>query len=137
MSKLVRRRWESDLHLGPAPTGPGLLRLRSVRARPARWVGRSAWTATSPPTWPTPRRPSPRFDAEAVALADTEALARLLLRAESVASSKIEGLEVGGRRLLQAEAARALGEDAARRHRDRGARQHPRDDLGARPSRPR
>jgi Fic family protein len=53
-----------------------------------------------------------RFDAKAVALADTEALARLLLRAESVASSKIEGLEVGGRRLLRAEAASALGEDA-------------------------
>jgi len=53
-----------------------------------------------------------RFDAKAVALADTEALARLLLRAESVASSKIEGLEVGGRRLLRAEAASDLGEDA-------------------------
>ena len=47
---------------------------------------------------------------KAVALADTEALARLLLRAESVASSKIEGLEVGGRRLLRAEAASDLGE---------------------------
>jgi Fic family protein len=54
-----------------------------------------------------------RFDAKAVALADTEALARLLLRAESVASSKIEGLEVGGRRLLRAEAASALGEEAS------------------------
>ncbi|HEY8744236.1 MAG TPA: Fic/DOC family N-terminal domain-containing protein, partial [Chloroflexota bacterium] len=43
-------------------------------------------------------------------LVETEALARLLLRAESVASSKIEGLEVGGRRLLRAEAARMLGE---------------------------
>lgn len=43
-------------------------------------------------------------------LQNTEALARLLLRAESVASSKIEGLEVGGRRLLHAEAARQLGE---------------------------
>ena len=53
-----------------------------------------------------------RFDAKAVALADTEALARLLLRAESIASSKIEGLEIGGRRLLRAEAATALGEDA-------------------------
>jgi len=53
-----------------------------------------------------------RFDAKAIALADTEALARLLLRAESVASSRIEGLEVGGRRLLQAEAAAAIGEDA-------------------------
>src|SRR6516165_4668502 len=53
-----------------------------------------------------------RFDALATALADTEALARLLLRAESVASSRIEGLEVGGRRLLRAEAAQALGDRA-------------------------
>jgi Fic family protein len=53
------------------------------------------------------------FDAHAVALADTEALARLLLRAESVASSRIEGLEVGGRRLLHAEMASALGDAAA------------------------
>ena len=45
------------------------------------------------------------------ALADTEALARLLLRAESVASSRIEGLVVGGRRLLRADAARQLGEE--------------------------
>src|ERR1700735_2537252 len=42
-----------------------------------------------------------RLNAEASALADTEALARLLLRAESVASSRIEGLEVGARRLLR------------------------------------
>lgn len=53
-----------------------------------------------------------RFDARATALADTEALARLLLRAESVASSKIEGLEVGARRLLRVEAARGLGDEA-------------------------
>ena len=52
-----------------------------------------------------------RLDAAAGALADTEALARLLLRAEAVASSRIEGLEVGGRRLLRAQAARQLGED--------------------------
>jgi Fic family protein len=51
-----------------------------------------------------------RMNAEALALADTEALARLLLRAESVASSRIEGLEIGARRLLRAEAARDLGE---------------------------
>ncbi|HEX9969177.1 MAG TPA: Fic/DOC family N-terminal domain-containing protein, partial [Acidimicrobiales bacterium] len=49
-------------------------------------------------------------DAEAAvarlnAEADTEALARLLLRTESVASSYIEGLQIGGRRLLRAEAA--------------------------------
>jgi Fic family protein len=51
-----------------------------------------------------------RLNSEVKALVDTEALARLLLRAESVASSWIEGLEVGGRRLLRAEAARELGE---------------------------
>jgi Fic family protein len=46
----------------------------------------------------------------ASSLANTEALARLLLRAEAVASSHIEGLVIGGRRLLRAEAADALGE---------------------------
>ncbi len=50
-----------------------------------------------------------RLDVEASALIDTEALARLLLRAESVASSRIEGLEIGARRLLRAEADRAVG----------------------------
>ena len=51
-----------------------------------------------------------RLDASATALSSTDALARLLLRAESVASSRIEGLEIGGRRLLRADAARQLGE---------------------------
>lgn len=51
-----------------------------------------------------------RLNVEASSLVDTEALARILLRAESVASSKIEGLQVGARRLLRAEAARGLGE---------------------------
>ncbi len=39
-----------------------------------------------------------------------EAIARLLLRAEAVGSSRIEELVVGEKRLLRAEAARALGE---------------------------
>jgi Fic family protein len=51
-----------------------------------------------------------RLNAEAKALLDTEAVARLLVRAEAVASSRIEGLEVGGRRLLKAEASRAMGD---------------------------
>jgi Fic family protein len=51
------------------------------------------------------------MDTEASALVDTEALARILLRAECVASSRIEGLEVGARRLLRAEAAIDLGEE--------------------------
>lgn len=46
-----------------------------------------------------------RLDTRAGALADSEALARILLRAESVASSRIEGLAIGPRRLLRAEAA--------------------------------
>ena len=50
-----------------------------------------------------------RFDERARALVDTEVLARILLRAESVASSRIEGLEIGPRRLLRAEAAREMG----------------------------
>ncbi len=49
-----------------------------------------------------------RLNARVHALVDTEALARILLRAEAVASSRIEGLEVGPRRLLHAEAARSL-----------------------------
>ena len=51
------------------------------------------------------------LDTQASALIDTEALARILLRAESVASSRIEGLEVGARRLLRAEAALSLGDE--------------------------
>jgi Fic family protein len=50
------------------------------------------------------------LDSQASTLADTEALARILLRAECVASSRIEGLEVGARRLLRAEAALELGD---------------------------
>ncbi len=44
-----------------------------------------------------------------------EGIARFLLRAESVASSKIEGLEAGPRRLVEAEAAVALGGRSADR----------------------
>lgn len=44
-----------------------------------------------------------RFNAEASSLVSTEALARILLRAESVASSRIEGLRIGARRILRAE----------------------------------
>ena len=47
-----------------------------------------------------------RLNGEATSLVDTEAIARLLLRAEAVASSRMEGLQVGARRLLREEAAR-------------------------------
>lgn len=55
-----------------------------------------------------------RLNTSAVTLADTEALARLLLLAEAVGSSHIEGLVVGGRRLLRLEVASELGSDGAR-----------------------
>lgn len=50
-----------------------------------------------------------RLDMGAKALTNTESLARLLLRAESVASSHIEGLRVSPQRLLRADVARAAG----------------------------
>src|SRR5207245_509487 len=49
-----------------------------------------------------------RLNLEARSLINSEALARILLRAEAVASSRIEGLEVGSRRLLKAQAARGI-----------------------------
>ena len=52
-----------------------------------------------------------RLNREGDALVDSEALARLLLRAEAVASSRIEGLEIGGRRLLKAQLAREMKDD--------------------------
>lgn len=51
------------------------------------------------------------LDRNATVLAGTEALARLLLRAESIASSHIEGLQIGAKRLLGADAARNAGDD--------------------------
>ncbi len=49
-----------------------------------------------------------KLNVTATTLVDSEALARLLLRAEAVASSRIEGFEIGPRRLIRAEAARVL-----------------------------
>lgn len=49
------------------------------------------------------------LDARATHLSNTEPLARLILRAEAVASSKIEGLEMSVRRLLEYEALDELG----------------------------
>lgn len=110
MSKVLRRRWRSE-------SASGLPRRDRVSCdyeaylpdhlvgRAVRLDGEVAADVTDAETAIT------RFDAEAAALADTEALARLLLRAEAVASSRMEGLEVGGRRLLRAEAARSHGRE--------------------------
>ncbi len=50
-----------------------------------------------------------RLNGRVPTLASLEAVARFLLRAEAVASSRIEGLTLNARRLAQAEAAQALG----------------------------
>jgi len=109
LADLVRRRWESDLSSGlprrdrlgcdyeaylPDPLAGRQWHLDAATAADVV----DAEVAIS------------RLDREAAALRGTEVLARILLRAESVASSRIEGLEVGGRRLLQAEAARGFDE---------------------------
>ena len=109
MSKVLRRRWQSSLDSGLSRKDrqgceyeayvPDLLVGRTFRLDGS--VAADVADA---------ERAIATLDASAAALANTEALARLLLRAESVASSFIEGLVVGGRRLLRAEAARAAGE---------------------------
>jgi Fic family protein len=108
MSKVVRRHWHSDLSAGLSRRDrraceydayiPDLLADRWFRFDgdvAADLVEAEAAIVV--------------LNERATALRDTEALARLLLRAECVASSQIEGLEVGGRRLLRAEAAREAG----------------------------
>ena len=109
MSRFLRRRWLSSLDSGLARRDrqgcefeaylPDLLATRSVRID----GGVAADVADA-------EAAIRRLNTTASALVDTEALARLLLRAESVASSYIEGLVIGGRRLLRAEAARQMGD---------------------------
>jgi len=111
VSKLVHRRWNADHASGLPRRDRASCDYQAyvpdpLVGRPVRLDGGTAADVADAEAAVT------RFDTQAVALADTEALARLLLRAESVASSKIEGLDVGARRLLRAEAASALGEDA-------------------------
>ena len=109
MAKVIRRRWIGD-------SGPGVARRDRQSCDYEAYVPDpltprtfllSAETAADVAD---AERAIATLDAQASALPDTEALARILLRAESVASSRIEGLEVGARRLLRAEAAMKLGE---------------------------
>ena len=111
MPKLAKRRWESSQASGLPRRDRASCHYEAyvpdpLVERPVRLDGDVAADVADA------EAAIARFDARAVALADTEALARLLLRAESVGSSRIEGLEVGGRRLLRAEAASAMGDDA-------------------------
>jgi Fic family protein len=111
MSKVVRRRWTSD-YSGPAQRDrrpceyeayvpDRLLTRRFVLDGPVAAGVTEAESAII------------RLNTEAQSLVDTEALARILLRAEAVASSRIEGLEIGARRLLHAEVARQLDQPSS------------------------
>ena len=109
MARVVRRRWISD------PSGPSRRDSRSCEYEayvPDSLMGRIfTMDGDVAANVADAEAAIARLDIEATSLVDTEVLARMLLRAESVASSRIEGLEIGARRLLRAEAARALGED--------------------------
>src|SRR5215475_1704813 len=112
MARVIRRRWTTDATPGVARRDrrscdyyayvPDLLTGRQLK-----FNGSTAADIADA------ERAIAVLDAQASALVDTEALARILLRAECVASSRIEGLEVGARRLLRAEAAIDLGEEPA------------------------
>ncbi|MGH9119058.1 MAG: Fic family protein [Acidimicrobiales bacterium] len=109
MSKVLRRQWQSSLDAGLSRKDRQGCEYEAYVPDPL--VGRAfRLDGTVAADVADAERAIAALDASAAALADTEALARLLLRAESVASSFIEGLVVGGRRLLRAEAARAAGE---------------------------
>ena len=110
MSKVLRRRWRTGVASGLPRRDRASCDYEAYL--PDHLVGRSVRLDGEVAADVTDAEATiARFDSKATALADTEALARLLLRAESVASSRIEGLEVGGRRLLRAEAAQFLGDE--------------------------
>ena len=109
MSKVLRRRWQSSSDSGLSRKDRQGCEYEAYV--PDLLVGRTfRFDGSVAADVADAERAVATLDASAAALANTEALARLLLRAESVASSFIEGLVVGGRRLLRVEAARVAGE---------------------------
>lgn len=108
MSRVIRRRWISD-HAGPSRLdNRGCEYEAYVPDRLTRRIFRFDGEVAADVA--DAEAAIARLNVEATSLVDTEALARILLRAESVASSRIEGLQIGARRLLRAEAARRLDE---------------------------
>lgn len=114
MANFEKRSWIPNPNLD---TGIGIPR-RDRRGgtyfayRPDTLVGRSfSLGGTEAADVADAERAIIELDRSPTTLADTEALARLLLRAESVASSHIEGLHIGPSRLLRADAARAQGDE--------------------------
>jgi Fic family protein len=108
MSKVLRRHWTTDLS-GPSRSDRHSCEYEAYLPDPL--VGRSfTLDGEVAADVADAEAAVARLNVEASALIDTGALARILLRAEAVASSRIEGLEIGARRLLQAEVVRGLDE---------------------------
>jgi Fic family protein len=111
MSTVIRRRWISE-HSGPSRKDNRGCEYEAFV--PDHLVGRSFTLEGDVAADITDAEAAiARMNVEATSLVDTEALARILLRAEAVASSRIEGLEVGARRLLLAEVVRGMDEKAS------------------------
>ena len=111
MAKVTRQRWRSDLASGLSrrdrmPCEYDAYLPDHLGGRPVYLEGDVAADVADA------EAEIRRLNDGANALADTEALARLLLRAEAVASSRIEGLEVGSGRLLRAEVTTDMGDEA-------------------------
>ena len=109
MASVLRRRWTSNLTPGlPRRDRQGCTYEAYV---PDRLIGRPITLAGETAADIADAEAAVvRLNLQARSLIDSEAVARLLLRAEAVASSRIEGLEVGGRRLLHAQAEQVFGE---------------------------
>src|SRR5438034_8927489 len=108
MARIIKRHWDSDLSAGLSRRDRRGCDYESyvpdrLAGRPITLDGETAADVAEAESAVT------RLNVESKGLVNSEAMARLLLRAEAVAASRIEGLEVGGRRLLKAEAARSLG----------------------------
>ncbi|MDX6584528.1 MAG: hypothetical protein QOI10_3712, partial [Solirubrobacterales bacterium] len=110
MPELVKLRWEPALSSGlPRRARQGCDYEAYV---PNRLAGRSfSFAGEVAADIADAERAVERLNLEARGLADSEAVARVLLRAEAVASSRIEGLEIGGRRLLRAQLAMEVGDE--------------------------
>ncbi|NNN12325.1 MAG: Fic family protein [Acidimicrobiaceae bacterium] len=110
MSRVVRRRWISDFS---APSHAGNRSCEFEAYIPDMLVDRRITLDGDVAADVADAEAAiVRLNTEATALVDTQALARILLRAEAVASSRIEGLEIGARRLLHAEVVRGMHEAA-------------------------
>lgn len=110
VAQLIKLNWEPRLSSGlPRRDRQGCEYEAYI---PDRLVGRSiTLDGTTAADVTDAENAATRFNLEARSLVDSESLARLLLRTEAVASSRIEGLEIDSRRLLRAQAARGIGEE--------------------------